>query len=359
MEKLIKNIVLQHPNKRINIVDIDDALKKHRINLFQDSQNFKQFTTIIQKYIDQGVLVPLKTSKSLQHYGRLQNKFTINKALLKKEKSGPSSKYLNELMTLSPSINIDYYATHPDQYSQDREYIQKINELIRKKDEIEEITVNERSYLLFGDEKAILLPKDASINGEEILRNLKLSLEDIKAKKVFEPFFWIEKDFNKTKESRVVLIVENKDTFWTLQNAVISGDINGVQLVIYGEGNAIIRKFEYIETIGGTPEDHYYYFGDIDQEGIFIFNRLRERYLPYNIKPAVPLYRFILQKAGPYNAKPLRKSRKARFTLSPFIDFFDSESKAQISKIILEQKYLPQEILNKTDFRRLKLNGLL
>lgn len=359
MENLIRKILLQHPNKRISLFDIDNALKKHGINLFLDSQKLTQFINIIQKYINQGILVPLKTSKPLQHYGRLQNKFTINKAPLKKDESGLSSKYINELMTLSPPINIDYYATHPDQYSKDRKYIQKINELIRKKDKIEEITVNERSYLLFEDEKAILLPKDASINGEEILRNLKLSLEDIKAKKVFEPFFWIEKDFNKTKESRVVLIVENKDTFWTLQNAVSSGDINEVQLVIYGEGNAIIRKFEYIETIGGVPDDHYYYFGDIDQEGIFIFNRLREQYLPYDIKPAVPLYRFILKKAGTDNAKPLRKSRKTRFTLSPFIDFFDSESKAQIGKIIEEQKYLPQEILNKTDLGRLKLSGLL
>ena len=89
------------------------------------------------------------------------------------------------------------------------------------------------------------------------------------------------------------------------------GVLAGIHLVVYGEGNAILKKFEYVETIGGVPDDRYRYFGDIDSEGISIYNRLRERYPEYDIRPATTLYAFILQKAGPAGARPLRRPQRA------------------------------------------------
>lgn len=85
------------------------------------------------------------------------------------------------------------------------------------------------------------------------------------------------------------------------------GVLAGIHLAIYGEGNAILKKFEYIETVGEVPDDRYRYFGDIDWEGISIYNRLRTRYPEYDIRPATALYAFILQKAGPAGARPLRR----------------------------------------------------
>ena len=193
------------------------------------------------------------------------------------------------------------------------------------------------------------------------LKNLKLSLKDIKAKKVYEPFFYTEKKYFSLegKGVRTILIVENKDTFWTLQDALKSGELEDVNLVVYGEGYAIKQKFAYFDMIGGSTSDRYFYFGDLDQEGINIFNSLIKKFPLYDIKPAVNLYSYIIKKTGPERAQPLRKFQKrGDSSLSPFIDFFESEEKEMIDKIVNERKYLPQEIFNKTDLPELKHRGI-
>ncbi len=324
MERLIRTIVLEHKNKRIHLTGIESALKERGINLFADQSRHHKFIETVDSFIARGLLEPLKGARPLQQYRGLPDRYTIHRDVIA-DTAPLSPEHRNELVSLLPPIRIDHYATHADEYLRDRDYILRINDLIRRRGDCEVLTTNERSYELFGDEKAIGAPADAAVDGALILRNLRLTLEDIRAKQVYEPFFWIEKDFSdqKGKAERTVLIVENKDTFWTLQQAVTDGVLAGIHLVIYGEGNAILKKFEYIETVGGVPDDRYRYFGDIDWEGISIYNRLRTRYPEYDIRPATGLYAFILQKAGPAGARPLRRPQRAG-TLSPFLDFCTS-----------------------------------
>jgi len=359
MEKLIQSIIEQHKNKRIKIIDIDKELKNHGINLFVNPEYKKLFTHVIRELIHNSVLIPLKNSTELQQYGRLPDKYEIDKAYFKSTDKALPSECLHELMSLFSKIDINYYTKHVEEYYKHRDAILRINDLVLQED-CKVLTANERSYLLFGDEKAITAPKDATINGNEILKKLGLTLSDIKAKRVFEPFFYSEKNFRDLRgiSERTVLIIENKDTFWTFQEAVLSSELDEIHLIIYGEGNAIQKKFEYIQIVGGETTDHYYYFGDIDKEGILIYNQLRDRYLDYDIRPAVSLYEYALNKAGLSNAKPLRKSRTIKFSLSPFIDFFENETGEMIEKIILDNRYIPQEVINKTDLRRLNEIGL-
>jgi hypothetical protein len=256
---------------------------------------------------------------------------------------------------------MSYYLKHVDEYREHREIIRRINDLLMQ-DDCEVLTANERSYLIFGDEKAVTAPKDASIDGETILNRLGLTIEDIKAEKKPEPFFYIkteEYESLKNVSARTILIVENKDTFWTFMDATLSRTLADVHLLIYGEGNAVVSKFEFIRMVDGKTTDNYYYFGDMDQEGIIIFNRLRNTFPEYEILPAVSLYEYMLNKAGPENAKPLRKCRKLNGeSLSPFIDFFSRETGKLIEEIISAQKYIPQEVVNKTDMERLGKIGL-
>ena len=359
MERLIRTIVLEHKNKRIHLTEIESALKEHGINLFADQSRQHKFIETVDTFIARGILEPLKGARPLQQYGGLPDRYTLHRDVIAGAGAPLLPEHRNELVSLSPPISIDYYVTHGDEYLRDRNYILGINDLILRRGECEVLTVNERSYELFGDEKAIAMPDEASVKGAQILKNLRLTLEDIRAKQVFEPFFWIEKDFLNLqgKAERIVLIVENKDTFWTLQQAVTDGVLAGIHLVIYGEGNAILKKFEYIETVGGVPDDRYRYFGDIDWEGISIYNRLRARYPEYDIRPATTLYAFILQKAGPAGARPLRRPQRAG-TLSPFLDFFDAETGDAIRQIVTAERYLPQEVLNTTDLSRFGDGGL-
>ena len=359
MDRLIRTIVLEHKNKRIHLTDIESALKERGINLFADPSKQHKFIEAVDTFIARGILEPLKSARPLQQYGRLPDKYTIHRDVIAGAGASLSPEHRNELFSLSPPIGIDYYATHGDRYRRDRDHILRINDLILRREECAVLTVNERSYELFGDEKAIAAPADASVDGAQILKNLRLTLEDIRARQVFEPFFWIEKGFSdlQGKAERTVLIVENKDTFWTLQQAMTDGVLAGIHLVIYGEGNAILKKFEYIEAVGGVPNDRYRYFGDIDSEGISIYNRLRARYPEYDIRPATALYAFIVQKAGPAGARPLRRPQRAG-TLSPFLDFFDAETGDAIRQIVTAERYLPQEVLNATDLSRFGDGGL-
>ncbi len=287
MKKIIIEILQKTKNQRINIHEIDDELKKRGISIHLYHESKEQFLHIIQSLIDENILIPLKKATLVQQYGRLPNKYTIHRSSIEDTFSPLTNEYRAELLSLASPIKIDYYATHAAQYAKDRDFILRIDELICQKNK-EELTVNERSYILFKDEKAISMPQDAAVDGRTILKNLKLSLEDIQAKKVYEPFFYTEKNFFSLEghETRTVLIVENKDTFWTLQDALKSGELEYVNLVVYGEGHAIKQKFAYFEMIGGSPSDKYFYFGDLDQEGIFIFNSLTKQFPHYNIKPA-------------------------------------------------------------------------
>ncbi len=359
MERLIRTIILDHKNKRIHLTDIENALKERKINLFADPARHSRFIGIINNLITQGILEPLKSARPLQQYGGLSDKYTIHRDVIAGASAPLPPEYRSELFSLSSAINIDYYVNHGDRYLRDRNHILRINDLICRREECEVLTANERSYELFGDEKAITAPADASVDGARILKNLRLTLEDIKAKRVFEPFFWIEKDFSTMQGAteRTVLIIENKDTFWTLQQAMTDGMLTGIHLIIYGEGKAILKKFEYIEMVGGVPQDRYFYFGDIDMEGISIYNQLRARYPGYDIRPATPLYAFILRKAGSDGARPLRRPQRAG-SLSPFLDFFDAETGSAIRRIITDGQYLPQEVLNATDLPGLAYDGL-
>lgn len=360
MKDTIKKILQDSKTKRISITELVDELKKRRINIFSDESKKNKFVEIIQDLIDESILIPLKNALPLQQYGRLPRSFTIQKSIISEKFAPLPIEHRHELLSLSAPIKIDYYATHASQYAKDREFILKINDLIRQNNG-DELTVNERSYLLFGDEKAITMPADAAVNGNKILKNLKITLEDIKAKRVYEPFFYTEEKYFSLagRAVRTILIIENKDTFWTLQEALKSGALDEVNMVVYGEGHAINQKFAYFEMIGGSTSDHYFYFGDLDQEGIHIFNSLRKKFLRYDIKPAVNLYTYILKKVGLEQAKPLRTRQKSGdLSLSPFIDFFRSDEKEMINKIICERKYLPQEIFNKTDLPELKRCGI-
>jgi len=359
MERLIRTIILDHKNKRIHLTNIESALKERKINLFADPARHSRFIEIIHSLITQGILEPLKSARPLQQYRGLPDKYTVHRGVIAGASASLPPEYRNELFLLSSAINIDYYATHSSDYLRDRSHILRINDLICRREECEVLTANERSYELFGDEKAITAPADASVDGAQILKNLHLTLEDIKAKRVFEPFFWIEKDFSNMQgvTGRTVLIIENKDTFWTLQRAVTDGVLAGIHLVIYGEGKAILKKFEYIETVGGVPEDRYLYFGDIDMEGISIYNQLCARYPEYGIRPATALYAFILRKAGSDGARPLRRPQRAG-SLSPFIDYFDAKTGDTVRRIITEKQYLPQEVLNATDLPGFTYDGL-
>ena len=98
----------------------------------------------INSFIARGILEPLKGARPLQQYGRLPDKYTIHRDVIVGADAPLSLEHRNELFSLSPPINIDYYATHSGDYLRDRTYILRINDLICRREECEVLTANER-----------------------------------------------------------------------------------------------------------------------------------------------------------------------------------------------------------------------
>lgn len=347
MEEQVLHILKEYPKKRIEIKDIVAKLKTMGINLFVAPELNQDFIHTIRNLVENGILKPLKNSKPLMQYGGIPNKFEINFNDLKGERNTLPS---NDLIKYHHKLDMSYYAKHPAEYYENEKFIHRIDNLLRLNN-CPILTANERSYLIFGDEKALTLPDEASINGQDILKKLgDLTLEDLRANKTLEPFFYYKVenfDFLRNSSQRVVLIVENKDTFWTLLAAIKNECLSNIHLLIYGEGKAIIKKFEFIEYLKGQPSDHYYYFGDIDWEGIFIYNKLQDTFSKYDIVPAVPFYDHMLKVEGFEGSRPLKNVYNIKeSSFSPFLDYFSQESATLIKEIIHHQRCLPQEVVN-------------
>ena len=358
MDELIRNIIEQHKNKKKKTIEtkyIVSELKALGTDLYSDSSLAKPFAAEMQQLVDEGVLKPFGNSSSIPYYGGAKSKYSINvKYFDSDDDILPPSK----LSGLHKKLNMSYYVKHASEYYEVEDIIHRINDILFDTNS-DILTANERSYLIFRDEKAIMSPEDASIDGSDILKKLGgLTLEDIRAKRTFEPFFYIAtSQYHNLAKKRNVLIVENQDTFNTFMDAFMEGQLSDVHLLIYGEGNAITRKFGFIQNIHGKLDDNYYYFGDIDPDGISIYYRLKSIFSNYNIIPAVSLYRYMINKVNPADAQKLRKQQKVDDdSVSHFIAAFDSETGMVIKDLIYSKRYLPQEVINKTDMVR--LNGL-
>jgi len=87
-------------------------------------------------------------------------------------------------------------------------------------------------------------------------------------------FFIITYRLREHENSVSVIIIENKDTFYSIKD-LMKDDIriwNGIELslVIYGEGRKIKKSFNFFYDLEKTKGEkaNICYFGDLDPEGI-------------------------------------------------------------------------------------------
>lgn len=226
--------------------------------------------------VDEGTLSAIKSSKSNGMLPSLYNRYRVNS----KE---------NNLMFLVDEINYtfpinfkrDYYLNNLEKYQRDKDYIEKLANYFRNnkcKCKLDvPMAINERSFDIWGQEK--LLKEGV---GQSILKNLGLSIDDLNTYVTPEPFVYFS---CKKDRKQNVLIIENKDTWYTMRKLMIEGQYlflgQAVDTIIYGSGKNIEKSLEEYEH---TVEEYLlhpskvFYWGDIDYEGIAIYERLKKRY---------------------------------------------------------------------------------
>lgn len=254
-----------------------------------------------------------------------------------------------------PAIRTDYYLKHPDVYQKEEKWVKLLNRYFLKYEEMkqEPVSVNERSFQIWGREK--FLQKE---QGKQILLHCGVTLEQLNVYHTTEPLAY----YSCSKEvPQTILILENKDTFYSMRKYLLNGrrKILGetIGTVIYGAGKGILRSFEdfgfCVESYINAGDNRILYFGDLDYEGIGIYERLKELFGEAHIlMPFVAAYEKMLQKSEicGMDFLPETSEKQNRNISGAFFRFFPDEITEKIQKILTAGKYIPQEIINITDF---------
>ncbi len=310
--------------------------------------DYKEFAGIVEGLLNKGILKPVKTSKHNAKRPRLYNKYWIIQ-----EEKDYSDLFEEMKYELNYELNLDYYLNKPEKYIEDRDNIIKLSDFLnnRKQHLNTQISIKERSFEIWCREK--YLDKEG---GMTLLKHLKYPKEKLNVYYPTEPLAY----YSHHKETpQKILIIENLDTYYTFRKYLIDGktDIFNVNIVtvIYGSGKSIWKSFNDFE-IGAEKhlldeKNELLYLGDIDYEGILIFQRLYDNFAgDYEIKPFIEAYKYMIDKCEREKKDlPETKDGQNRNHYSFFLKYFDDHYRGKILKILESNCYIPQENINYGD----------
>ncbi len=338
MENYINKAIKIQSKKTFDIADILCLVEKNTGGeTFEVKGGYKAFAGVIDSLCEKEELLPVKASGTNGRNPYLYNKYRI----LCKDKNKLSDEMQHEIQSLHPGLDKGYYFRNPEVYREDRDYVLMLSQFLGDSSKSKSLkfrcTMNERSFEIFNNEKFL------ASKGRTLLKRLGFSIKDLNCYKTLEAFFYI---LFQPKERLNILVVENKDTFYSALKYLErkpEKELYGINIdmLIYGEGKKIVNSFSFINEVAmGIPIEKVYYFGDLDFEGIGIFNSVASKYGKHLVVPHVKLYKELLVSAK--NPPFLRTNQKDIY-LDLFLMYFDDESKAKISEILYNGKYIPQE----------------
>lgn len=320
---------------RFNSIDLEkkiiESMRNRNIQF-----NYRQFADAVISLTNEEMISPVKSSGLNSMFPPIYKRYS--KIIIKDTLNA------NELV-FHPKIKINFYKKNGKEFFKVKEKIEAISRYLNSGDETL-LTINERSYELFLDEKFL-----ASDDGKRLLTRIGVTIEDLNCEIAYEPFFFYSSMSNDKVEN--ILIVENKDIFYSIKKIMQQGlntwgDIY-FQMVIYGEGNKITRSIDYIEEIGVNKEANIYYFGDFDLEGISIKTRFEQR-TDRNIKWMNYFYKKMWRLRD--NLKSKKTQRGSKSALNDFLKVFqDTDEIMDVKRYLTTGKYIPQEVVNQ---KRLK-----
>lgn len=321
--------------------------KDRMLRSFLDGpEGYGDFYVAISRLLEENLLQPVKNSAYNSGTPALKLKYRIVKDKIDYSKVKKEIAY-----TFQKPLSMDYYMQHPTDYIEDKSIIKIFQAFFKRTPLPSLVSVNERSYELFGSEKFL---KDGNTEvhlrkGAEVLKHLGLGYEDLHCYLTYEPFFYIAKKNFGHKGIRSSLIVENQDTFWSFNKLLFEQQNTlGIDMLIYGQGNKISNSFQFLEHLGYTGQDTILYFGDIDPAGIDIFMRVYYSYGgAYCIKPFIDGYCQLIDLSA---HSPLQKYKEKQNlhseNIEAFCAFFEDGYAQAIRSIINDGLYIPQEALH-------------
>lgn len=325
-------------------ITLDELERKYK------SDDYLKLYSKVMSLIGDNKLKPILAS------GKNGKKPALYKSYWIVEEQVDNSEYIEELSySYAPCISTDYYHAHINEYKEDRQWVLKLNEymLHRRKELDEPQSMNERSFAIWNREKFL-----KEEQGKKILKRCGVSIEMLNIYETTEPLAY----YAHTKEiPQNMLIVENKDTFYSMRRRLMfySNEIMGMKIgtLIYGAGKSVFRSFKdfdlCVEPHMNDKSNTLYYFGDMDYEGILIYEKFAEAFKKDGvIVPFCSGYEKMVELAlgiGMEQLPDMKQAQNCNIKGNFFGHFM--EKHAKIMREILEKgKYIPQEILSEKDF---------
>lgn len=263
---------------------------------------------------------------------------------------------------MSPAISTDYYFNHLKTYREEAKWVRLLNRYLTEQQEPAYVSVNERSFQIWGREKFLQREQ-----GRTVLAHCGIRMEQLRVYGTTEPLAYYSAS---RRIPQTILILENKDTFYSMRRYLLEeekphsggpGKIFGEEIgtLVYGGGKGILRSFEdfslCVEPHVNARENEILYFGDLDYEGIGIYERLADSFQKESsgIRPFVPAYTKMLEKArcrGGTDFLPETSEGQNQNLSGRFFQYFSEQEQEEMKRILQAGKYIPQEIVNITDY---------
>lgn len=325
MKNILLEILKSNSKKTITLLEIKQKLT--------GETSYEEFAEAIKELEKEEILLPKKKYGSNGNQYILYNVYEINKRELKKD-------FIEEIHQLQRKVDshIDlssYVSLSEKTWKQDLYFIEKIDEYLKHKGvPKEEATSPERSYEIMRNEKWI-----DEKGGKKLLERIKV-WDIMKISKHADPLMLaVNKKALQQIEHRH-LIVENKSTFYLLMELLNQTPFTSL---IYGAGWKIVAGIEgvYKQLDIETEKNTFYYFGDIDYEGIAIYESISNK-----VKLAISFYEALLD--GEESLGKENQERREE-VLNTFIRRLSYEKGLKVKKSLEGGYYYPQEALRKEE----------
>lgn len=307
--------------------------------------DYSEFAKTVKKLMESGLIKGLGCAFN----GRkpvLPSKFRIIKEEI------DYGDYIDEInYVITPKIDKSYSRKNMKWYVENRDDILKINNFILNSFERlnTPVSINERSFQVFGKEKKLR-------NSKTLIKNLGLTEEFFNYYETSEPIAYYSISKNSPQN---ILIIENKDTFYTIRKYLKEerGSILGLDIstVVYGGGKSKIPSLNefkyYTEDYISDSNNTFYYFGDVDYEGLVIYESYRNiSSEQIELRPFTEAYKYVVDKCdGFIDSLPNTKPGQNKNINDLFFENFEDSYKDKIMAILEKDKYIPQEALNYED----------
>lgn len=319
------------------------------IEKFYAMEDYTKLYDTINKLVDDGIIAVVKSSNLNGKRPALRTAYRVLPIV------EDNTELINELRyTMDMKLDTSYYLKNIASYKADRAEVMKLNAYFLHHGHKlnNRVSINERSFEIWGREK--FLSREGGI---KILKNLGLSEEYLNYYGTSVPLAYYS---HSKKTPQKILILENKDTFFSMRKHLLEGNnaIFGTEIatLVYGGGKNIFKSFEdfgiSVEPYIANADNAILYLGDLDYEGIYIYEWLKKEIGDaYALQPFIEGYTTMIDKyTGMDMPLPKTKVGQNRNISELFLREFNEEYRKVIVDILQRDDYIPQEILNIGDF---------